>query len=406
MPHHAFFATCPKGMEDLLVHELKSYGAVAVKETRAGVSFSGPLEVAYRACLWSRIASRIFLPVASFPAHTPNALYDATYSIPWHEHIAAHGTLAVNCAVSHSQIKHSHFAALKVKDAIVDQFRNATGQRPSISVTRPDVHVNLYLSHNEATISIDLSGESLHRREYRTTAGSAPLKENLAAAVLHRARWPEIAGGGGEMIDPMCGSGTLLIEGALIAGDGAPGMGKQYFGFLHWKGHNARLWHQLKKEARERWQQGMKKIPSIAGYDSDRQAIQRALWHVERAGLGRIIHIEKRDVACASPLCKHFRAAGLVVTNPPYGMRLGDVENLYPLYQRLGEVLLKNFPGWRAAVLTAQDELAWAIGLRAFKVHTLYNGAIKCKLLHFIADPSKKFQNKRAGKEFSNSRPP
>ncbi len=395
MCSYTFFATCPRGVEDLLVEELQSFGAVAVAQTRAGVAFGGALEVAYRACLWSRIASRILLPVASFPAHTPDDLYEAASSIPWQEHLAENGTLAVHCAVSHAQIEHSHFAALTVKDAIVDQFRRVTARRPAISVNRPDVHINLYLDHDKATLSIDLSGESLHRRGYRTAGGSAPLKENLAAALLYRARWPETARAGGELCDPLCGSGTLLIEGALMAGDGAPALSKKYFGFLHWNGHDAQLWHQLQKEARERWASGIKKIPPIAGYDSDRQAVQHALVNVAQAGLGGVVHIEKRDITRASPRRTQYHVAGLVVTNPPYGMRQGNRDTLFPLYERLGETLLEKFFGWRAAVLTADDELAWAIGLRAFKVHTLYNGAIKCKLLHFIAEPGRKL--KKAG---------
>ena len=390
---YTYFATCPKGMEDLLVQELRSFGAVSLKETRAGASFTGPLEVAYRACLWSRIASRILLLIKTFPAHSPEALYDGANCIPWHEHVPVKGTLAVDCAVSHSQIAHSHYAALKLKDAIVDQFRSMTGQRPSVSVERPDLQVNLYLHRDEAAVSVDLSGDSLHRRGYRTEGGSAPLKENLAAALLLRARWPEIAREGGPLVDPMCGAGTLPIEAALMAGDVAPGLGRNYFGFLKWKGHDARLWERLLKEACERREQGMRNLPPIAGYDSDRQAVQRALSHVERAGLRGIVHIEKRDLATASPLHKNSLAAGLVVVNPPYGTRLGEVKALHPLYRCLGEVLLEKFPGWKAAVLTGNDELAKATGLRAVRVHTLYNGAIECKLLHFVADPARIFKN-------------
>ncbi|MFA7097334.1 MAG: THUMP domain-containing protein, partial [Gammaproteobacteria bacterium] len=188
-----FFATAPKGIEPLLADELRGLGASAVKETRAGVTFQGPLAVAYRACLWSRTANRILLPLARFRADTPEALYAGVRAIDWAEHMVPDGTLAVDFSTVQSRIGHSHFGAQKVKDAVVDEFRDLCGVRPSVALECPDIRINVYLRRDEATVSLDLSGESLHRRGYREEGGAAPLKENLAAAILLRAGWPAIA---------------------------------------------------------------------------------------------------------------------------------------------------------------------------------------------------------------------
>lgn len=247
-----FFATTPKGLGPLLANELRELGAEEATEAIAGVSFSGSMEVAYRACLWSRVASRIYFPISTFPASTPEELYDGVRSIPWHEHISKDGTLAVSCNVSGSAITHSHYAALKVKDAIVDLFRDTTGVRPSVSLSKPDICINVHINKDMATISIDLAGESLHRRGYREEGVEAPMKENLAAGILLYSKWPSVAKDGGTFVDLMCGSGTLPIEAALMAGDIAPGLMRKYFGFLGWRGHNPSTWESLVKEAEER----------------------------------------------------------------------------------------------------------------------------------------------------------
>lgn len=389
---YTFFATCPKAMEDLLAQELKSFGADHVKETRAGVSFAGNLEAAYRACLWSRIANRILLPIKTFPAQTPEELYEGVCSITWSDHLSVTGTLAVDFTSSQSRIVHTQYGALKVKDAIVDQFRSRMGQRPSVDVSYPDIRVNVYVLRDEATVSIDLSGESQHRRGYREQGVSASLKENLAAAILYRVRWPETAAAGGALVDPMCGSGTLPIEAALMAADSAPGLGRKYFGFSGWHGHRQDIWNKLVTEAQERRARGLPHIPPIAGYDSDSRAVRIALANVERAGLRGKVHVEKRDLSAASPPRNTASTQGLVVVNPPYGERLGDVEELLPLYKCFGKVLLEQFSGWNATVLTGNVDLAKAIGLRAVRVNTLYNGALECRLVTFKVDPARVFR--------------
>jgi len=379
------FASAPRGIEPLLADELRALGAGDVKETRAGVMFTGDLTLAYRVCLWSRVANRVLLPLAQFPAPTPEALYDGVRSIDWSTHLDQNGTLAVEFNAYRSAITHTHYGALKVKDAIVDQFRERTGVRPSVATNEPDVRINVYVHADVASLSIDLSGESLHRRGYRADTVTAPLKENLAAAILLRAGWPAIAREGGALVDLMCGSGTLPIEAALMASDSAPGLDRSYYGFLRWRGHDAASWEALLAEAHARRAAGIKKLPAIRGYDSDPAAVRVALVNVERAGLTGRVHIERRYLAdCRS---EHVEHIGLVVVNPPYGERLGEESELPGLYRELGSVLKRCYEGWRAAVFTGNPELGKVMGLRAHKMHVLYNGAIECKLLHFEVQP-------------------
>lgn len=245
MDKQHFFATAALGLEPLLADELIQLGIAEVKEERAGVSFSGTLADAYSACLWSRLASRILLPLARFDAVDSDQLYREVLKIDWAEHLSSSSTLAIDCSLSQSRITHSRYAALRVKDAVVDQFKAGTGDRPSISVERPDLRLNLYVHRDVATLSLDLSGESLHRRGYRIDGVHAPLKENLAAAILTRGGWPAICASGGALVDPMCGSGSLPLEAALMATDTAPGLLRVYFGFLGWRKHDAELWADL-----------------------------------------------------------------------------------------------------------------------------------------------------------------
>lgn len=379
------FATTPKGLELLLVEELRALGAIQPAEKLAGVTFSGDLALAYKACLWSRFANRILLTLASVEAASPDALYKGVQTINWDEHIRADGTLAVHFVCSQSIITHTLFGAQKVKDAIVDQLRERFGVRPNVSRDRPDVSVYVYLYKDIATISLDLSGESLHKRGYRLISGSAPLKENLAAAILQRAGWPAIAKAGGSFLDPMCGSGTLLVEAAWMAGDVAPGLNRDYFGFLGWKQHQAALWIKLVQEAEARRQIGMQTLPDIVGYDHDPISIKIAFENIERAGLLGKIHVEKRELAVFAP--KQQAIPGLVATNPPYGERLGDIAELQPLYNLLAQRLKSAFVGWKAAVFTGNPELGRQMGLRAKKYYALFNGAIPCKLLLFDVQP-------------------
>ncbi|HYA37469.1 MAG TPA: bifunctional 23S rRNA (guanine(2069)-N(7))-methyltransferase RlmK/23S rRNA (guanine(2445)-N(2))-methyltransferase RlmL [Candidatus Methylomirabilis sp.] len=391
-----FFATCPKGIEPLLTDELRALGAAAVRETRAGVAFEGALATAYRACLWSRLTSRVLLTLARFPAASAEALYAGVQGVRWGEHLDAHGTLAVDFTGTGSGITHSRFGALKVKDAIVDQMRDESGARPSVDTGRPDVRVNVYLHRDEATLSLDLSGESLHRRGYRTEAVEAPLKENLAAAILLRANWPAIAAQGGTFVDLMCGSGTLPIEAALIAGDIAPGLTRDYYGFLRWKQHDPALWNGLVADAEARRAAGIAKLPPIHGYDHEARAVRYARENVAGAGLSQYITVARRELSACAP---EDTRPGLIVVNPPYGERIGEASELPALYAELGAQLKKNFPGWRAAVFAGNPELGKHMGLRAGRYHTLFNGAIECRLLHFEITPEN-IVGERAAKPF------
>lgn len=384
---HRFFATSPKGIGPLLADELKAMGAENVRENAAGASFEGTLEAGYRACLWSRTANRVLMPLAEFSAPDPEALYAGVMEIPWAVHLEPNGTMAVDFTTRRSKITHTRFGALKVKDAVVDQLRESYGIRPSVDTKTPDLRLNLFLDRDRATLSLDLSGTSLHQRGNRKLGGAAPLKENLAAALLLRAGWPEIAAAGGALVDPMCGIGTFCIEAALIAGDAAPGMGRDYFGFLGWKGHQPEIWEKLLAEAKSRHLHGLKKIPPIVGYDADPKAVHGALANVAAAGLTGVIHAERRELSKAAPNKTMGKVPGLVAVNPPYGERLGEKENLKLLYRALGTRLREAFPDWKAAVFTGNPELGKEMPLRAQRTHDFFNGALACKLLRFEITP-------------------
>jgi 23S rRNA (guanine2445-N2)-methyltransferase / 23S rRNA (guanine2069-N7)-methyltransferase len=377
------FASCPPGVADLTAAELRDCGAEQIREFKLGVQCEGSLETAYRACLWSRTASRIMMPLGSFPAPTPEALYEGVAAINWTDHVAPTGTLAVDLGGSTSGITHTHFGALKTKDAIVDHFRERTGERPSINLDQPDVRIDVRLDRDRATVSLDLSGESLHRRAYRARGVAAPLKENLAAAILLRCGWPAIANGGGDFVDPLCGSGTLAIEAALMALDIAPGSMRSHFGFIGWRGHDRALWARLVEEAKARRAATAEKKIVLRGYDHDPGAVRAAVENVERARLRGFIHVERRDLEQLT----REGSTGLVVTNPPYGERIGDQERLSALYALLGEKLREHFEGWKAAVFTGNPPLAKAIGINAKRSHTLFNGRIECRLLRFEVEP-------------------
>jgi len=373
-----FFATCPKGLEYLLRDELAALGADA-REALAGVRFEGDLACAYRACLESRLASRILMPLTEFDAADADALYAGVYAIDWSQHIASDATLAIDATGSSGSVKHSGFAAQKVKDAIADQCRERDGTRPSIQPDRPDVRLNLRLHKGRAILSLDLSGEPLHRRGWRHEQGEAPLKENLACAMLLRGGWPELYERGGALVDPMCGSGTLLIEGAWMVAGVAPALQRDYFGFLGWRGHDSAMWQSLRDAAQERALEGLRGLrPCFFGSDSDPRMIAIATHNLQMAGVAGFVMLDKHSAEYLQAPAGF--ATGLVITNPPYGERMGDLATLPALYKALGERLRAGFAGWRAAVLTSEPELERALGLRPDKQYVLFNGAIECRL--------------------------
>ena len=392
MSQFRFFASAARNLESLLADELRGLGIETAVETRAGVDFSGSLADAYRVCLWSRVASRVLLPLADFAAPDSDALYAGVREIDWSEHLGSEQTLAVSVDSARSQIEHSQFAARRIKDAIVDQIRERSGSRPSVRPIQPDLALRCRLFRDQAVLFLDLSGEALHRRGWRIQGGAAPLKETLAAALLLRAGWPEIAAGGGELIDPLCGIGTLVIEGALIAADIAPGLRRDYWGFSGWRGHDQAawsVWRTLLAEAKERRATGLHRLARsstrLRGSDLDPAAIKAAHANASHAGLAGHLRFERQALEDCRP-SHPASITGLLITNPPYGERIG-AEDLAGLYQSLGALLRTQFEGWRAAVLTGNPELGKRMGLRAHRFHTLYNGPIECRLLHFKVHP-------------------
>jgi 23S rRNA (guanine2445-N2)-methyltransferase / 23S rRNA (guanine2069-N7)-methyltransferase len=407
---YSLYVTAPAGTADLAAEELAACGVSEPKVERGGVACVGSLEHAYRACLWSRVANRVLLKLAEFPAPTPEALYDGVRTVDWGEHVGVDGTLAVDCTSGRSKITHTQFAALKVKDAIVDQFRERTGSRPSVDVASPDLRVNLHLDRDVATLAVDLAGGSLHRRGYRGPQGAAPLKENLAAALLLRAGWQKLASADEDeigFVDPMCGSGSLAIEAALIAADVAPGVLRNDFGFLRWRGHDEPLWQRLLTEAAERRAAARPDRFVLRAYDHDAAAVRATLENAARAGFAKQLHAERRELKDLPPAPT---ARGLLAVNPPYGERLGETEALRGVYALLGEKLKSGYVGWQAAVLTGNPPLGREILIKAKRTHTMFNGPLECRLLRFDVE-SKHFEQKHvrgalpAANEAARARP-
>jgi len=383
-----FFATCSKGIEDILQKELEQLGIQETKIHTGGVAFEGDIENAYKACLWSRVASRILLQLKEFTISSDDDLYSEIISIDWSEHFSEDETLAIDCFSSHSIVTHSHYAALRVKDAIVDQFTQNTTYRPSIDKDNPDIRLNLYLSDKQCLIYLDLSGEALHKRGYRQQAGSAPLRETLAASMLYRAKWSSFYEQGLPFFDPMCGSGTLLIEAAMMAANIAPGLLRDRFGFDCWKQFDQSQWQKIQSDAEEKKQQAMHSLPVICGSDNSEQLVGIARSNIESAGLSSAIKVTLQDATTNLVPCKGTDKQGLIVTNPPYGKRIGQVQLLRTLYHRFGVQLKANFDGWTAVIITSEAELAQSLGLRAFRKNTLFNGALKATLYQYRVNPN------------------
>jgi 23S rRNA (guanine2445-N2)-methyltransferase / 23S rRNA (guanine2069-N7)-methyltransferase len=374
-----WIATAPVGAASVLAEELKQFGAEDIRERSHDVKFQGTLEVGYRTCLWSRAATRVLLSLGSIDASSSKNVYEAVKRIDWREHLVPGATLACDCSGGNESIRHTIYGSQLLKDAVCDNLRDATGERPNIKPERPDVLLHLHVEGPTALVSVDFSGESLHRRGYRSEGGRAPLKENVAAAVLLRAGWPAIAEQGGILLDPMCGSGTFLTEGALIAADAAPALDRDYFGFLGWRGHDAELWERLRTEARAR-RAARPARRCILGSDNDSEAARMAIANGAHAGVADWLHIEKRSL---SEVARPKGEAGLVVANPPYGERIGAESGLPALYSELGAVLRERFQGWQAAILTGNPPLARNLGIYAKRTHRVFNGTIECRLLRF-----------------------
>ena len=384
---YELFLTCPKGLEGLLLEEASSLGLEDAREHTSAIRGMADMETAYRLCLWSRLANRVLLVLKRYSVQDAQSLYEGVLEVDWFEHLESTGSLAVEFSGNGSGIDNTHFGALKVKDAIVDKLRLKDGTRPSVDKLNPDLRIHLRLDRGEAILSLDLSGHSLHQRGYRLQQGAAPLKENLAAAVLIRAGWPRIAAEGGALADPMCGVGTFLVEAAMIAADIAPNMTREQWGFSKWLGHVPALWKKVHAEAEERAAAGMAKPPLwIRGYEADPRLIQPARNNIERAGMSDWIKVYQGEVATFEPRPDQNQK-GLVICNPPYGERLGDEASLLYLYQNLGERLRQACMGWEAAVFTGAPDLGKRMGIRSHKQYAFWNGALPCKLLLIKVQP-------------------
>ncbi|MBW3127440.1 hypothetical protein KYK14_02665 [Hymenobacter profundi] len=369
-------ATTQFGLEEVLADELRQLGAHIEKVGQRAVEFSGDKQLLYEAVLWCRTAMRILVPFAGFYARDEKALYREVGRIDWQEFIGADQTFAITAVVNKSSFEHSLFVAQLTKDAIVDQFRNRTGQRPSVDVKNPDIRLHLHMLENEVTLSLDAAGDSLHRRGYRQQTNVAPLNEVLAAGLLLLTGWD----GKKTLIDPMCGSGTLLTEAALIAQRIAPGLYHQgKFGFENWPDFEAALWESVQLDARQMRLEEPQAY--LAGSDISREYIELARENVAAADLEDFIRLGVRDVAEAKAPAKE--APGIVIMNPPYGERIGQESEMEALYKTIGDTLKAGFQGYDAYIFTGNLEAAKRIGLKTSRRVPLYNGPIECRLLKY-----------------------
>lgn len=392
-----FQASCPKGLELLVADEAAQLGFAVGKESVGGVELQGSLDSAYRFCLWSRLANRLFLKLSQFSAGDAQALYAGVKAIDWTQHVAAGGSLLVDFSGTSKDIRNSHFGALRCKDAIVDRFAEAGLERPSVAKVSPDLRINVRLRKGEVVVAIDLSGDSLHRRGYRQEGGMAPLKENLAAAILVRAGWLGIASRGGALLDPMCGSGTFLIEGAMMSMNIAPGLGRRYWGFNGWRQHRADIWDAILEEAEQGRRRALaRSYAPMLGYDANGKTAAIARQNISRAGLARHIEVSRQELSALS-LPGQIENQGLLICNPPYGERLGDEAELVHLYRHLGGAMKNHFLHWQAGVFTGNPELGKRMGIRSHRQYQFLNGELPSKLLLFDIQPGA-FVQQQAGK--------
>jgi len=367
-----FFATCPRGLELILNDELEAIGAAKISAVDGGVHFEGVFPVCYAVNLESRVASRVLWQVRHSAYRSELDIFEAVQTLPWPQWFSVERSIRVDVSAIRAPVKSLDFVTLRVKDAICDVFRDACGRRPDVDTRAPDVRVHAFLSSTHLTVYLDTSGEALFKRGYRETTGEAPLRENLAAGILKLARWD----GAAPLLDPMCGSGTFLSEAALIALDKAPGLGRT-FGFEKLDVFDPRAWNALKSAARAR----VRKPESLPIYGSDRygDALKLARANLTAVGVERLVTLKQADVLEMPPPAP----SGIIVTNPPYGVRLQDRESLAALYPKLGDALKKKYAGWTAYLFSADMRLPKLIGLSPSRRTPLYNGALECRLFEF-----------------------
>ena len=369
-------ATTQFGLEDVLADELRQLGATIEYVGSRAVEFSGSQQLLYEAVLWSRTAMRLLRPFADFDAPDERALYDEVYAIDWQRYLQPGQTFAITAVVNKSSFEHSLYVAQLTKDAIVDQLRERTGQRPSVDTRNPDIRLHLRMHENEVILSLDAAGDSLHRRGYRQGTNEAPLNEVLAAGLVLLSGWDQKS----PLIDPLCGSATILTEAGLLAQRIAPGLfhrGK--FGFENWPDFDAGLWRRVRQDAGK--QRLSEPQAYLAGSDLDARVITEARANVAAAGLDECIRLRVADVREALP--PPGEVPGVVITNPPYGERIGEEAEMDALYKTIGDALKTNFQGYEAFIFTGNLEAAKRIGLKATRRIPLFNGPIDCRLLRY-----------------------
>jgi putative N6-adenine-specific DNA methylase len=368
-PSNDFFATAPRGLEALLQKEIASLGGVNPQVVPGGVAFRGGWEVCYRANLWSRIASRVLWKVHSFSYANEADVYEKSKAVDWPRFFAVGRTLRVNVTAQKSPLKSLEFVTLRIKDAVCDRFRDATGRRPDVDRSNPDVRVHAFLEKDKGTLYLDTSGEPLFKRGWRAEQGEAPLRENLAAGIVMLTGWQP----GEALLDPMCGGATLLVEAAAMARGRAPGA-KRSFGFENLLNYQSVLWEKLKRAKPEE-----SANPAIFGSDSDPRALDDARRNLAAAGVERWVKLEQADVLeRAAPA-----SGGVMIANPPYGERMGSLDELALFYPKLGDALKRRFTGWRCYLFTADLRLPKLIRLSPSARTPLWNGAIECRLYEF-----------------------
>jgi 23S rRNA (guanine2445-N2)-methyltransferase len=368
-----FFAPCPRGLEQVLAAELRTLAAEAVDGREGGVAFSGGLELACRANLESRVASRVLWRVASGPYRDERDLYALAHELDWERLFDARRTLRVDVSATRSPLRSLAFATLRIKDAVCDRMRERTGTRPSVDKREPDVRVYAYLDATHATLYLDTSGEPLFKRGYRRETDEAPLRENLAAGLVALTGWSAPT----AFLDPMCGSGTLAVEAALMAADRAPGLGRR-FGFQKLAWYDGPAWQRMTQAARDRVRAPPAQ-PQLFASDRASGAVAQARAHLASAKVEAFVEVTQADALERTAPAVN----GVLLANPPYGMRLDDQDTLAAFYPRLGDALKRHFAGWEAFLFTGDLRLARLIGLKAARRTPLYNGALECRLFAF-----------------------
>jgi putative N6-adenine-specific DNA methylase len=367
-----FFAPCPRGLETLLGAELERAGAREVAAVAGGVGFAGDWDCCYRANLESRIATRILWRVAQGRYRREEDIYRLAYDVPWQRLFDVGTTLRVDVTAIRSPLRSLDFITLKVKDAVCDRFRAERGRRPDVDTKAPGVRVLTFLTADEATIYVDTSGDPLYRRGFKQARVEAPLKENLAAGILMLTGWAADQ----PLLDPMCGSGSFLLEAAQMAMDIAPGLGRG-FGFERLAGFDAALWRRILADTRSRRREA-ETLP-LFGSDLYGEQLKRARENLAAAGLEALVQLKQANLLELPPPA----AAGVMVANPPYGERMGDKEELAAFYPRLGDALKQRFAGWNCCFFSSDKDLPRLIGLRSSRRIPLYNGPLECRLYEY-----------------------